>query len=270
MDDLDFGSRMKFYEGFETERCLMPLLPVLARMDGVNFHEYTRDMDRPFDANLSSLMIDLSTWLIEEFHALVAYTQSDEITLGWNQEEFREQLKYGGRIQKLNSVLAAKTSVAFNRLRPNYLPKKGDAYFDARVWNVPNEVEAANVFLWREQDATRNSVQMAGRAYFSHGEMMHKNNSEVQEMLFSKKGINWNNYESRFKRGTFILRRKALSKFENIEELPKNHAARKNPDLMIERTKYIKYDMPPFGKVTNRDGVLFFGEEPKTNSNSDA
>jgi tRNA(His) 5'-end guanylyltransferase len=131
---------------------------------------------------------------------------------------------------------------------------------------MPNKTEAANVFLWREIDATRNSVQMAGRAYFSHAEVTNKNGSEIQEMLFQRYGINWNDYPTFFKRGVYILRKKVFTKFNNIEELPKNHEARKNPDLMVERTQYIKYDMPPFSKVLNREGVLFSGEEPELNA----
>lgn len=267
-DKTEIGDRMKLYEGFETSRKLLPLIPACARMDGIGFHNFCRDLKRPYDPDMSALMIEVATWLATEFNANAAYTQSDEITLSWNQEEFKAEMFCGGKIQKLTSHLAAKTSVRFNKLLPSYLPKKQaeDAYFDARVWNVPNDVEASNVFLWRELDATRNSVQMAGRTHFSHKELFNKNSSDIQEMLFQKHNINWNNYPGFFKRGTFIIRKKILSKFDNIEELPENHAARKNPDLMIKRTRYVVYEMPQFSRVTNRTGVLFNGEEPKLNS----
>ena len=72
--------------------------------------------------------------------------------------------------------------------------------FDARVFNIPKE-EVVNLVYWRQLDAARNSVQMAARAKFSHSECEDKNCAELQEMLFQKYGINWNDYPTRWKRG---------------------------------------------------------------------
>jgi tRNA(His) 5'-end guanylyltransferase len=262
------GTRMKYYEGFETRRRLMPLSPAVCRLDGKNFHNFCRGLKRPYDERLSKVMAELTAYLAKEFCAVAGYTQSDEITLAWNQERFDSEIFCDGKIQKMNSLLAARTSVKFNSLIKDAIPEKAqmEPIFDCRIFSLPNKTEAANVFMWREIDATRNSVQMAGRAYFSHAEVTNKNGSEIQEMLFQKKGINWNDYPAFFRRGTYIIKKKVLSKFENIDELPEEHAARKNPDLMVERTKYIRYDMPPFGKVANREGVLFSGEEPQLNA----
>lgn len=260
------GSRMKFYESFETERRLMPLVPAYCRLDGVAFHNFCRKLKRPYDERLSALMIQLTIELAKEFNVNAAYTQSDEISLGWNIEDYESEMFCNGRILKLNSHLASKTSVKFNRLLPDFLPEKvkDEAYFDARVMNLPNTVEAANMFLWREFDATRNSIQMAGQAYFSHKELHGQNGSMIQEMLFQKEKINWNDYPSAFKRGTFVLRRKVMEK-PDLAKIPEKYRDKVNPDLPIEKSEFIKYDMPSFTKVTNRDRVLFFGEEPLLN-----
>lgn len=264
-DKTEIGNRMKYYEGFETRRRLMPLAPAVCRLDGKNFHTFCKGLKRPYDVRLSELMRELTVFLAKEFCAVAGYTQSDEITLAWNQEKFDSEIFCDGKIQKMCSLLAARTSVKFNSLLPKFIPEKVqiEPIFDCRIFSMPNTTEAANAFLWREIDAARNSVQMAARTYFSHNEVQDKGGSQLQEMLFSKKGINWNDYPAFFKRGIFILKRKLLSKFENIEQLPENHEARKNPDLMVERTKYLVYDMPPFSKVKNREGVLFNGEEPQ-------
>ena len=58
MKDDEFGNRMKLYEGFESERRLCPLLPVIARMDGIAFHSFTQGLERPYDKRLSMLMIE--------------------------------------------------------------------------------------------------------------------------------------------------------------------------------------------------------------------
>ena len=65
------------------------------------------------------------------------------------------------------------------------------ALFDSRVFVLP-ESDVCNYFVWREQDATRNSVQMLARSLYSHKECHKKNNSKLQEMIFQK-GRNWNN-----------------------------------------------------------------------------
>lgn len=261
-----FGDRMKFYESFETERRLMPLLPVVARMDGICFHNFCRKLNRPYDERLSNLMVALTIKLAKEFNANCGYTQSDEISLGWNIENYESEMFCDGKILKLNSHLASKTSVKFNKLLPDYMPEKvgEEACFDARIMNLPNPVEATNMFLWRELDAARNSVQMAGRSYFSHKQLHGKNGSAIQEMLFQEKGINWNDYPSFFKRGTFILRRKIIEK-PDLSKVPEKYRDRVNPDLPIEKSEFIKYDMPPFSKVANRERVLFFGEKPVLN-----
>ncbi len=261
-----FGDRMKFYESFETERRLLPLLPAVARMDGIAFHSFCRKLAKPYDERLSKLMIELTMQLAKSFNANCAYTQSDEISLGWNIEDYDSEMFCNGRILKLNSHLAAKTSVKFNRLLPNYIPEKADveAYFDARVMILPNVTEATNMFLWREFDATRNSIQMAGQSCFNHNQLHGKNGSAIQEMLFSEKGINWNDYPTFFKRGTFILRRKVLVPTD-LSKVPEKFRDSVDKDLIVERNEFIKYDMPSFGKVANRERVLFFGEEPILN-----
>lgn len=261
-----FGDRMKFYESFETERRLMPLLPAVARMDGICFHSFCRKLKRPFDERLSQLMITLAIELAKEFNVNCAYTQSDEISLGWNIDDYESEMFCNGRILKLNSHLASKTSVKFNSLLPDFLPEKAkdEACFDARVMNLPNPVEAANMFLWREFDATRNSVQMAGQAYFSQKQLHGKNGSMIQEMLFQEKSINWNDYPNFFKRGTYILRRKVKVP-PDLSKVPEKHRNKIDPNILIEKNEFIKYDMPTFSKIANRERVLFFGEEPILN-----
>ncbi len=273
MSDDAFGDRMKEYEGVESDRRFLPLLPVIARLDGKNFSKFTRGLDRPYDAGMSNLMIDTTTYLVKETNAACGYTQSDEITLAWHSGEVKSQIYFDARVQKMTSVLAAKCSVYFNRMLSMYLPEKhreiserggGDGpVFDCRVWQVPTLEEGANTFLWRELDATKNSVSMAAQAYYSHAALMHKSGAEKQEMLFQK-GVNWNDFPAFFKRGSYIQRRVVKSKLspEELADLPPLHNARKNPDMQFERTEYRRIDMPPFGKVTNRPGVIFRGEEP--------
>lgn len=265
MDEM--GDRMKEYEGAESDRRLMHLLPVCARLDGRAFHMFCKHLDRPYDKGFHDLMLDVTLYLVRETGAHIGYTQSDEISLIFYSGDYKSQIFFDGRIMKMVSILAAMATLRFNYSKDEYLMSKTlprqDPMFDCRVWNVPNKVEACNVLYWRELDATRNSVTMAAQSYFSDKELHGKGGSDKQEMLFTK-GVNWNDYPNFFKRGQYVQRRKVVRKFTSseLDSLPPKHAARANPDLMVERTDVVMLDMPPFGKVANKVEVVFEGAEP--------
>lgn len=260
------GDRMKLYEGMEADRRLMPLLPVLARIDGRSFHSFTKGMNRPYDEAFSLCMIDTTIALVRETGACMGYTQSDEITLAWPGSTQQSQIWFDGRVAKMTSQLAAQATLAFYRLVLERMPHYADRLptFDARVWNTPNTTEAANVFLWREWDATKNSVSMAASAHYSHKQLMGKNSPQKHDMLHAK-GVNWNDYPSMFKRGTYAQRRVVNYPFsaKEIESLPPKHAARTNQNLMVDRAVISVFDMPPLGTVTNRSAVIFDGADPQ-------
>lgn len=268
----DLGNRMKVYEKSSSNKFL-PLLPVCARLDGKCFSTFTKGLERPYDQRMSHLMQEVTKYLIDETGALVGYTQSDEITLMWYSNNTKKQTFFGGKDQKIVSILAAMASVKFNQLLQIYLPSKSDKLpiFDCRAWTVPNKDEAANVFLWREKDATKNSISMAASHYYSHKELHKRSGSMKQDMLIDK-GINWNDYPAFFKRGTFIRRHTKLVPFttEEISRLPDNHAYRANPNLMMSRKVIEVVPMPSFSAVSNRVGVLFDGESPKQHINTDS
>lgn len=257
------GDRMKVYEMAEAGRTFLPRLPILVRLDGRAFHTFTRGMERPFDAAFMYLMASTTKALVGEFHALIGYTQSDEITLLLNTAG--EPL-FGGRPQKLTSVLAGYASAVFNRLMmldSRLANKERIPCFDARAWVVPSLDEAANVFLWREHDAKRNSVQMLAQAHFSHKELQGKDTKELMVMMEAK-GIVWGNLSSPCKRGTYVRQETYQRKFtaDELEELPEKHEARSNPDLLVTRSRMVELDMPVLDTVTNRVDVLFNGAAP--------
>jgi len=238
---------------------LLTEIPVIARIDGRCFHTFCEGLERPFDPNLSELMIQTAAFLVGETNALIAYTQSDEISLLWQHNVF-----FNGRVLKMASILGALTSSFFNEKKRELLPVKESvlATFDARVFNVPNREEALEYFLWREDDATKNSISMAAQNYFHHKSLMNKKRSELQEMLFQV-GVNWNDYPTHFKRGTYIGKIKVEKPFsqEEIEKLPEKHIARSNPNLVVERSIIVRHAIPPLGK---HNGIEFlFGESQR-------
>ena len=265
----DLGDRMKMLEGAEADRRLMPLLPALARIDGRAFHPFTRGMRRPYDERLSRLMITTCRQLVAVTNACMGYTQSDEITLAWLAPDHKSEIFFGGRIMKMTSQLAALASVYFNNQFNFHFPEgyefNTDPTFDARVWNVPTVEEGANVFLWRELDATRNSVQMASQAKYSHKQLDGKNTVEMMNMLHAA-GVNWNDYPAFFRRGTYVQKRTIRRKFTEgeLDKLPEKHEARGNPNLVVERNVIMDVDVPPLSKVINRAEFIFCGQDPRT------
>lgn len=264
MDKTELGDRMKMYERAEAGRSLMPRLPAMARLDGKCFSKYTKGLKRPFDDRFYLCMYKVTLQLVKETGALMGYTQSDEISLVWQSDG---EIWFNGKIHKMTSVLAAMAAVEFNYTAAVVLPEKKDKrpLFDARVWNVPSETEAANAFLWRELDATKNSIGMAASRYYSHKQLMHKHSGDKQEMLHAA-GVNWNDYPNHFKRGTFIRRvaREIPFSAEELDRLPAKHAARSNPNLLVLRSVVEELPMPPFATVTNREDVIFRQAEPET------
>lgn len=79
--------------------------------------------------------------------------------------------------------------------------------FDARCFNIPKE-EVTNLCYWRQDDASRNSIQMVGQANFSHKELHKKSRNDIQDMLMTQKGINWNDFPTYQKRGSCCVKRK--------------------------------------------------------------
>lgn len=204
----DIGNRMKRYEQVNTN-FLLRRTPVLIRIDGKAFHTWTRHCEQPFDANLHNIMRDTMHYLCDNIqNAVYGYTQSDEISIllcDWltlNTEQW-----FDGNIQKIASVSASLATGCFNHFVNNHgqLKYNGLAFFDARVFNIPF-AEVHNYFLWRQQDATRNSIQTYARSFFSHKELHKKSCNNIQQMLFEQHDVNWNDLDVWKKRGSHIYR----------------------------------------------------------------
>lgn len=262
----DFGDRMKMYERFETDRRMMPQLPILIRLDGKGFSRWTKGLQRPFDSRMSETMIEVTKKLVQELNARIGYTQSDEISLVFLSETEKGETFCDGKIQKLTSIISSMATAWFNRIAAVNIPEKKDqiAFFDCRVWNVPTKTEASNAILWRERDASKNSVSMSAREFFSFKELQNKSCNEMQNMMLLLRNVNWNDYPSFFKRGTFVQKKNLFRVFskEELKNLPEKHVLRIDSEAVIERSEIRLLEMPPFGKVTNRVEVIFNGDEP--------
>lgn len=215
MKNDDLGTRMKGYESV-TKTNLIRRTPTIIRLDGKAFHTWTKDLNRPFDDDLHHIMNDTAKFLIGNIqNAVLAYTQSDEISILLNDwKRLTTEQWFNANVQKIVSVSSSLATAKFNSkvsskgdmLKPWAIPrfkKKPLAFFDSRVFNIPVE-EVVNYFIWRQQDATRNSIQMLAQSQFSHKHLQGKNTSQLQDMLMLEKGINWNDIDVWKKRGSCV------------------------------------------------------------------
>ena len=221
------GDRMKENYENRSKTYLVRRMPVIIRLDGKAFHTFTKGFKRPYDEIFHRAMNQTLQYLCENIQGCkLGYTQSDEITLvltdydtlttdGW----------FDYAVQKMCSVSASMATMAFNQYFAIAVHKYEDdvheawnvsdadykycdtlrkkmhsAMFDSRCFNIPEE-EVTNCLIWRQQDATRNAIQMLGQCNFSHKELQGKSCNDIQDMLMIQKGINFNDMPIEFKRG---------------------------------------------------------------------
>ncbi len=222
---MNLDDRMKRYE-LSFSQHLIHRCPAICRLDGRAFHTFTKPFERPYDSVFRALMVKTARHLCEKIStARFAYGQSDEISiLLIDYTRFETDQFFDGKVQKLASVIASEATVAFNEALWKVvncpIPAFADlakplekslfkATFDARVFSVP-ERDAGNYFIWRQQDAIRNSVQSLGQAHFSHKELQGKSNDDVKAMLVDKPRstdepwISWESQADEFKYGFTI------------------------------------------------------------------
>ena len=85
------------------------------------------------------------------------------------------------------------------------LGKKYQACFDSRAFSLPVP-EVCNYFIWRQQDAIRNSINSVGHVYFAHNELQGLNTVDLQNKLLKEKNVDWNDYYTAYKRGCCCYR----------------------------------------------------------------
>lgn len=298
MDNTALAKRMKKYYEEVPKMKLVRKIPVCIRIDGKAFHTFTRGFQKPFDEVLIKAMQETMLYLCKNIQGCVlGYTQSDEISLILiDYQNLTTSAWFDYEVQKICSVSASMATMAFNNIFSKYVREfdlvlayndndidtkenrklweiynraveKG-AMFDSRCFNIPKE-DVANLIFWRQFDASNNSVQMVGQAYFTQEELNNKNTNQIQDMLMTQKGINWNDYPIYQKRGSCCIKRKFwIDKNDGCEfseeyscELEK---AGVNSDNAIKKTEWIIDKNIPIFKGENRkyiNDLILYNED---------
>lgn len=229
----DLGDRMKGYEnGYR--HYLPKRLPVLIRIDGKAFHTFTKGMKRPFDQDLSNAMWETVKHLCANIQGCkIGYTQSDEITLYIsNFDQWTTESWFDNNLQKMVSIAASLATAKFNEEIRKVYPEKGLALFDARAWVVPHD-EVVNAFIWRQQDATKNSVSMVAQSQFSHKELQGLKGQQMKEKLESEKDIKWDELPVWQKSGVAIIKKQVE---KAVEYNGQKHVVKRNVWAVDEET----------------------------------
>lgn len=229
MDKSSLGDRMKTYEAVP-KNFLTRRTPCIIRLDGKAFHSFTKGFDKPFDADFMKAMQETMLFLCENIQGCVlGYSQSDEITLVLcDYQKLDTSAWFDYSVQKIVSVSASMATFAFiksmyqicvdlfnvsgisnentnekSKMITNKLSK--GVFFDSRAFSLPKE-EVNNCLLWRQQDATRNSIQALAQSQFSHKEIQGLSCNQLQDKLMLEREINWNDLETEKKRGSCCIR----------------------------------------------------------------
>ena len=227
------GDRMKNNYENRSKTYLTRRVPVIYRLDGRAFHSFTRGLKRPYDEIFHNAMNDTLMYLCKNIQGCkIGYTQSDEITLLLvDYDTITTDAWFDYSVQKMCSIAASMATLAFNKSLAKSVDKffienikdidekneavayfktlmeavETGAMFDARCFNIPED-EVVNCFIWRQQDATRNAIQMLGQSNFPHKALQGKSCNQIQDMLMVTKGINFNDMPVEFKRGVCCIK----------------------------------------------------------------
>jgi tRNA(His) 5'-end guanylyltransferase len=217
---------MKEYYENRAKTYLIRRTPCIIRLDGKAFHSFTKNFQKPYDKVFHKAMNSTLQYLCKNIQGCkFGYTQSDEISLLLTDyDTLTTDAFFDYNVQKICSIAASMATLAFNKFFAEEVKaqagfelydklldiyckaiEKG-AMFDARCFNIPIS-EITNYFISRQQDATRNAIQMLGQTHFSSGQLHRKSTSDIQEMLWSEKNINFDNMPTEFKRGVCCYKR---------------------------------------------------------------
>eukprot|EP01096_Ripella_sp_DP13-Kostka_P005026 TRINITY_DN1766_c0_g1_i1.p1 TRINITY_DN1766_c0_g1~~TRINITY_DN1766_c0_g1_i1.p1 ORF type:complete len:328 (+),score=140.27 TRINITY_DN1766_c0_g1_i1:25-984(+) len=211
------NSRFEYVRKFEVEDTLTRGCYVVVRIDGRGFTKFTADHDfeKPNDRRGLELMNEAGKRIMKDYsEVLIAYGDSDEFSFVLD----RDSLLYSRRASKIIStfVSAFTASYMFNWAR--FFGDKPMLYppcFDCRCICYPRKKLIKDYLSWRQVDCHINNLYNT-----SFWTLVHKGNLSPKEaesrlkgtqsdakneMLFTEFGINYNDEDPMFKRGSILM-----------------------------------------------------------------
>lgn len=207
---------------------------ILVHVDGRSFSKMVKNKFRkPFDDSFIEMMNQTAVYLCENVQGCqLAYVQSDEISLLIKKNNPEGDVFFGGRLCKMQSIIASLASAKFNQLMMiyNITGEDGpcDVYmdnaeivdeivnvihdsplyqFDCKVWDVDSANDAMAWFLFRNIDCIRNSKQQTAQTYLTHKELIGLDTDKQIELLLNKTNVDWNTFDCGKKYGRLVYKK---------------------------------------------------------------
>lgn len=202
-DDLD--KKMRVYEQ-SIDQHIPADMYLVARLDGRSFSRLTKelcDFEAPFDERFQDMMVNTVKQLMDcGFRVVYGFTESDEISLLFH----RDENTFGRKVRKYNSILAGHASAAFSLQLGQVIA------MDCRLVPLPSIEKVQDYFLWRQEDAHRNSLnshcywllRKEGMAAQAANDMLEGKSTEFKNELLFSRGINFEKLPSWQKRGVGV------------------------------------------------------------------
>ena len=269
MEDMTLKDKCYFYQkrrnySVDTDKY------VIAHIDGRSFSKMIKNkFEKPFDEQFVYLMNETACYLASNVQGVqFAYVQSDEISLIIKKTEPNGDIFFGGRLCKMQSIIASLATAKFNQLMTVYNITKNNYFFtredtadtiydivdavdvinnsplyqfDCKVWDVDNANDAMAWLLFRNIDCIRNSKQQTAQTYLPHKELVGLHTDEQIALLKERHSIDWNSYNNSLKYGRFVYRESTMFQKEingKIVEFERNAFTTHNGfDLTIEENR---------------------------------
>lgn len=201
---------------------------ILVHVDGRSFSKNIKNkFKKPFDRDFINMMNETAIYLCENVQgAKIAYVQSDEISLLLKKDTPEGDIFFGGRLCKMQSIIASLATAKFNQLATVYNLKKTKEYyddnlyamsfiteeigdlplyqFDCKVWDVDTANDAFAWFLFRNIDCIRNSKQQFAQTYVPHKVLLNHTTDEQVLMAIDEDGNDWHACDNDEKFGRIV------------------------------------------------------------------
>lgn len=206
---------------------------IIAHIDGRSFsHNIKNKFKKPFDRKVIDMMNETAIYLCENVQgAKIAYVQSDEISLLIKKDTPESDVFFGGRMCKMQSIIASLATAKFNQLLAvneiwgsaydntlfdcestlytikdavNELKNSKLVEFDCKVWDVDTANDALAWFLFRNIDCVKNSKQQVAQTWCSYNELLRLDTDKQIEFLKEKTGIDWYTFPEDEKYGRIV------------------------------------------------------------------
>ena len=241
---------------------------ILVHVDGRSFSRLIKNkFKKPFDDEFINAMNETAIYLCKSVQGCIfAYTQSDEISLIIRKNDPEGDVFFGGRMCKMQSIIASLATSRFTQVMMENLlktvptcasaenvldmcidaVKNSPLYqFDCKVWNVDSANDAMAWILFRNIDCIRNSKQQTAQTYLPHKKLMSLNTDEQIALLKQEKNVDWNEFDDGKKYGRFIKKIEKVfemnesDKYENASYTRHVWEAVNGCDLTIQSNREI-------------------------------